>query len=442
MTRYNGRLGSLLGWAALIACAAGSTNGGPAAEASGVALGPDAGGPITAGASTQPAVAKEQPLASNEPVLRWPAPQFLPLNAKQFPSGLRAIRRPPFHEVEREFFDAACGDIDPERFALENIPEERVREVARALYLAEVTREVLVCRKALRERLGASQPSAITVTFEIAGSSHETVTFIQLPEFELPETARFVHDATKQSGLEKARCQYFELFPNKPCTELSNTIGRWPAEAAQGQTWWVLGRVVGLNELLAAQKGTQPHPRLADLNALLLCAGELEVSSLELRLASSTLDDTDQLVARSGPLTRHCQRYPDTAAAQHALELAQEPRAAQPTTTRKESCDSCAPLMRAAVIAERKAREKKRPHERTLRVDERFFIRESKEVADPDYQKADEALEAARDKRAALLAPILERWRAGQAPKPDDFKPINGSDYVKRLKKELSELGG
>jgi hypothetical protein len=342
--------------------------------------------------------------------------------------------------VEREFFDVVCGDIDPERFALEAIPEERVRELARALYLPEATREVLLCRKALRERLDAADPSAITVTFEIAGSSHETVTFLQLPEFELPATARFVHDATKMSGLSEARCQYFELFPNKPCTELSDTIGRWPAEAAQGQTWWAFGRIVGLNELLAAQKGTQPHPRLADLNALLPCAGELEVSRLELRLASSTLDDTDQLVARSGPLTRHCQRYADTAIALEALERAQQPAEARPASARKESCDTCAPLMRAVVIAEREARNKKRPHETTLRVDGRFFIRESKAVADPDYQKADEALETARNKRANLLAPILERWRAGQAPKPEDFKPINGAAYVKQLKEKLREL--
>jgi hypothetical protein len=96
--------------------------------------------------------------------------------------------------------------------------------------------------------------------------------------------------------------------------------------------------------------------------------------------------------------------------------------------------------MRAVVIAEREARNKKRPHETTLRVDGRFFIRESKAVADPDYQKADEALETARNKRANLLAPILERWRAGQAPKPEDFKPINGAAYVKQLKEKLREL--
>ena len=441
MTRYDGRLGSLLGWAALTACAAGPTNSEPAAEASGVALGHDAGGPNMAGASTQPAVAKEQPLASNEPVLRWPAPQFLPLNANQFPSGLRAIRRHPFRVIEREFFDAACGDIDPERFALADIPEERVRAMARALYLADATREVLLCRKALRERLAAAEPSAITVTFETAGSSHETVTLLKLPEFELPETARFVHEATKQAGLAKARCQQFELYPNKPCTELSDAIGRWPAEAEQGQTWWAFGRIGGLTELLAAQKGTQPHPRLEDLNALLPCAGDLEVTGLELRLASSTLDDTDQLRAASGPLKRHCQRYPDTAAAQRALELAQQPKAAGATSPRKESCASCAPLMRAVVIAEREARAKQLPREETLRVEGRFFIRDTKQVADPNYQKAYDALQDARAKRASLLAPILERWRAGQAPKPEDFKPINGSDYVKQLKKELAELG-
>lgn len=441
MKRQHGGLTWLLGWAALTACAAGPTKSELAAEGAGVA-GPGARGPNTAGASTQPAVAKEQPLASNEPVLRWPAPQFLPLNANQFPSGLRAIRRHAFRVVEREFFDAACGDIDPERFALADIPEERVRAMARALYLADATREVLVCRKALRERLAAAEPSAITVTFETAGSSHETVTFLKLPEFELPETARFVHEASKQSGLRKARCQQFELYPNKPCTELSDSIGQWPAEAAPGQTWWAFGRIGGLTELLAAQKGTQPHPRLEDLNALLPCAGELEVSGLELRLASSTLDDTDQLHAESEPLERRCQRYPDTAAAQRALELAQQQqKAIAAESTRKESCATCAPLMRNVVIAERVARAKQRPREETLRVEGRFFIRDSKVVPDPNYQKAYDAVQAARAKRANLLAPILERWRAGQAPKPEDFKPINGSDYVKQLKKELSELG-
>jgi hypothetical protein len=397
---------------------------------------------------SRPAATTLDPTAAPPPAvgtqsLPWPSFDLLPLSATQLPEGFRDLHVRRSEYDVRDLFRTVCGGVDPESALLEAIPEERVRDAARALHLGAVTSEVLRCRKAFSAAIGDEPRTMVSLSFANGQSSHESVVFVRLPVTELPKTAAFVHDAAPLVGLEQARCQYSAMQPRHACTDLGDAVARWSTERDGSSAWWVFGRVTGLQELVSARGGRKVHPRVADVASLLPCAGALPVTRVELRLPSTPLGptvDMDRLHAADGPRRRECRRMPDVDSAERAVQAAAKAPAAEPGQRERHSCDDCAPSMRAAVVAEREARDARKPRETTTRREGTMVIEDSRWLDDPDYERAEAAVIAATEKRRALLAPILERWREGRIPSPKELGAINGPAYVAKLEEALREV--
>jgi hypothetical protein len=373
---------------------------------------------------------------------------LLPVPLSQLPATFNGVRFGSSAQV----FDAVCGGApDLEGALREHDPNERARDIGRALFRADAARAAVRCRRALQAAL-AEAPVVRRVYLALEDGTTEGVSFFTLPIAKLPATAPGAHEVSDLQGLRDGRCFSFYVFPDRPCDELSDSIARWPTGDL-----WIAGRMRGVQRVAAALRSTLPHRAAHRVQALLAAGEGLTIDSLTLHSrdvhALSLVSFQETLSGAVGVVEGHDREgrrvvrlvtEDPSDAGKIEAELRRElEQFVSPFPVPSER--DAAPALRKALtaLAMARANQEVRVHERRSSAVElgregRIVTRRSPvSQDDAAVVKAERGLAEAEAKQATKIRRLVDGWLGGGRITKADLTAIGGAAFARAVHEYL-----